>query len=58
MIKAMSSIFVTATGFMLVRRQDLSGAEIGLILSFAVTASSGMSDGGASESMTLMCSIT
>lgn len=45
MIKAMSSIFVTATGFMLVRRQDLSGAEIGLILSFAVTASSGTSFG-------------
>lgn len=53
----MSSIFVTATGFMLVRRQDLSGAEIGLILSFAVTASSGMSS-VLYKSMTLMCSIT
>ena len=40
MIRAISSVFVTATGFWLVSK-DLSGAEVGLILSFAVAASQG-----------------
>ena len=42
MIRAVASVFVTATGFALVR-SDLSGAQAGLILSFAMSTSGGRS---------------
>jgi len=43
MVKAIASVIVTPTGFWLIGR-DMSGAQAGLILSFAIVASQGVSE--------------
>ena len=40
MIRSIASVLVTFTGFILVGR-DISGAQAGLVISFAVVASQG-----------------
>ena len=41
MIRSLASVLVSATGFLLVGKDNISGPQAGLILSFAVTASQG-----------------